>query len=537
VLGETNDLTMHILVIIHAWMGHVHLFTNNVWHDETERETCLQRMAQDASFVRSLVDDQSYGWDKYEYYADACHALELHSGELPTNKDMPSDDELRDRLKQQLQLLQDQFTQATTEPDKRAIANDIRDTVKLLSCHPIVPTGDILGFFSKEGNCNGITEKERRLAELTRFENRWSTQVIGRTKMLHEGVSHWVDRRMPLEPEMEFHALGFDRMLDVAKYDTMHDAWPIYIYSDPYDLGEAIIDYIDETHSRKIGTETVRYKKLYMLTAEDAASGKWQPETIETAIGPQVWEPAEGDIVELDEWAEKTVDKWDRSFLLEVMDTYDDYRLFSTFLTDDFFERLHKKSLKWVNKMVMLINKTLKDHRWDPSLVFEGDNYPRTLEEQYVVVSTWMNQIQMQQWMGWFGFGAPTFPVSDVTLWQMLQIIQTIFSYDTDKVEFKRQMMLRTGLLASPNIKIVDTGKFNKAPQWTLRHEYDTDFGPLKPSTARKTMREHYKYSGPVRLLTMQILRDMFGRAWGPPRPYQYATSNGTTVKEKWLSS
>ncbi len=66
VLGETNDLMMHILVIIHAWMGHVHMFTNNIWHDETERETALQRFAQAESFVQRLVDDEkTFGWEWY----------------------------------------------------------------------------------------------------------------------------------------------------------------------------------------------------------------------------------------------------------------------------------------------------------------------------------------------------------------------------------------------------------------------------------------------------------------------------------------
>src|ERR1700733_7601400 len=57
VLGTTNDLVMDLDVIIHAWAGHVHLFTNNVWHNETERESVLQRFAQFEQFQKRLVED------------------------------------------------------------------------------------------------------------------------------------------------------------------------------------------------------------------------------------------------------------------------------------------------------------------------------------------------------------------------------------------------------------------------------------------------------------------------------------------------
>lgn len=519
VLGETNDLIMHIEVIIHAWMGHVYLFTRNRWHNETERETCLHRFAQDETFVRNLVADPHWGWEKYEYYSDAAHALEMHSGDLPTNFDAPTDDQLRESLKAELDRLQSAFVLAKTEPDKQAIANDIRDTVRLLSCHPIQPTTDLLGFLSKHVQDDVV----RRIIDMTRFENRYSTQVVGRTKVLHEGLSHFVDRRFPREPELDLIRLGMDRLIDQAKYDTMHDAWPIYWYSDPYALGEAIIEYIDETYSRKVGKEKVGFYRLKLLTKADIESGKY-PDNIE------------GDIIETDEWKEVEVDVWDRSYLHEVARNYDDTRLFYEFLTEDFFEKLHKKALGWVNKMIMMINKKLKDVNWAREFIFEGDRFPKTLEEMFQVISIWMNQLQMSQWVGmWFGYGAAPFPVSQVILWQMLQIVQTVAAYDQDKHEFKRQMLLRTSLYAMPNIKLVDTGRENKLPYWTLRHEYDADFGPLRQSYARETLRFHWRFSGPVRLVTMEILTDAYGRPWGPPRPYQYYTENGKTVKERWL--
>jgi len=524
VLGSTNDLVMHIHVIIHAWLGHVHLFTNNRWHRETEQATALYRFAQDEAFVRSLVENpKEWGWDRYEYYADAAHALENYSGPLPTPVGQPSDAEMRKELEEKLENLKHAWTLAKTEPDRKAIEDDIRDTARHLSCHPIMPTGDLLGFLMDPDNTKHLPDEARRIIEMTRFENRYSTQVVGRTKTLHEGVSHWVDRRIPHEPELDMIRLGMDKMIDAAAYDTMHDAWPIYWYSDPYALGEAIIAYIDQKHSRVIGKETVTYNRLKLLTAEDIATGNY-PDRIA------------GDLVETDEVKTEEVDKWDRSYLLEVMDHYDDQRLFYTFLTEDFFESLHKKALGWVKKMIMVINGHLKQVRWDPNYIFEGDRFPETLEEMFEVVSVWMNQIQMADWLGFFGYGAPKFPASQVVLMQMMQIIQTVAAYDQDKHAFKRQMLLRTGLQALPNIKIVDTGRHNNAQTWTLRHEFDPDFGPLRQGYARQTLRYFWRLCGDaVRLLTMEILTDAYGRPWGPPRPYQYSCDNGKTVKERWL--
>jgi spore cortex formation protein SpoVR/YcgB (stage V sporulation) len=567
VLGETNDLIMHIHVIVHAWMGHVHLFTNNRWHRETEQKTALQRFAQDEQFVRGLVADPRWGWDRYEYYADAAHALEHHSGELPTPI-TPTDEELREALQRKMEQLEAAFTLATTEPDREAIAADIRDTAKLLSCHPIQPTTDLLGFLLDPDNTKHLTDEARRIIEITRFENRYSTQVVGRTKILYEGLSHFVDRRMPHEPELDLIRLGMGRMIDTAYYDTMHDAWPIYIYSDPYDLGESIIEYIDDTHSRVVGEQTVKVRRIKVLgDADIAAGGEYalavphvtlKDEELDGAeerfpapeysiVGNQVYKYEvrqiadgdfiDGDIVETTEVNDVKVPVWDRSYLLEVAEHFDDMRLFHTFLTEDFFEKLHKKSLKWVKKMIMLINGKLKQVHWDPNFIFEGDRFPQTLQEMFEVCQIWMNQLQMSGWVGmYFGYGAPQFPVSQTTLYQMLQIIQTVASYDQDKRQFKRQMLLRTGLQWLPNIKLVDTGRYNNAAMFTLRHEYDPDFGPLQQEYARQTMRYYWRLVGKVRLLTMEILTDSFGRPWGPPRPYQYSCDNGKTVKERWIS-
>lgn len=550
VLGETNDLMMHILVIIHAWMGHVHMFTNNIWHDETERETALQRFAQAESFVQRLVNDEkTFGWEWYEFFSDAAHALENHSGELPSNKERESDVEARAALRQRLDDLKHQHTLAKTDPDRATIESDIRDIAKTLSCHPLSPTTDLLGFLASDDNPHALLPEVKEILDITRYENRYSTQVIGRTKTIHEGVSHWFDAELPLQPELDLIRLGVDRIFDAAKYDTMHDAWPIYWYSDPYALGQELIYYVDSKHSRKIGKEIIKVRRLKLLTEEDVAKGGKYMEAVPDHVdaeGKTVVRYEErdikeegriaGDLVELDEFKEVEVDVWDRTEFWSVLNTFDDNRLFTTYLTEEFFEKLHKKALGWVKKSITSINRTLREVRWDPNLIFDGDRFPQTLQEMFQVIQIWMNQLQMSSWIGqWFGYGAAPFPVSQVVLWQMLQIVQTVASYDADKNEFKRHMLLRTGLLALPNIKLVDTGRENKTPYWTLRHEFDSDFGPLKQSHARQTLRYFWRFSGPVRMLTMEILTDAYGRPVGPPRPYEYYTENGKTVKERWL--
>lgn len=518
VLGTTNDLVMDLDVIIHAWAGHVNTFSNNVWHKECEAETVLQRMAQYETFQKALVTDTvNWGWERYEYYDDAAHALEMHSGPFMPHgphevvQTEKSDEELRAELRLQLQELENRYKVATSEPDRKVIADDIRDTARLLTCHPIVPTSDILGFYAdeKKGGAKLPPEVRHILAQ-TRFENRYSTQVLGRTKIIHEGDSHFKDERMPTEPELDLMHMGFDLYLDNAKNNVMHDAYPIYWYSDPYALGQEICKYVYDLRVKKVGTETVTFRRLSIDENGDIQEG---------------------------ELISREIDKWDRSGYVSFVDTFDDYRMFDTFLTEHFFEEyLNKKALAWVNKMIMVINRTLRERGWDPSLIFDGERLPKTLFDTYQVISTWMNQLQLSGMMSaWFGYGSPAFPVSQVALQQMLQIIQIISAWDEDKVEYKRNMLLRTGLSYQPNIKLVDTGLYNNAGFATLRHEFDPDFGPLRESHARSTLKYMWRISGPVRLLTMEILTDSMGRPWGPPRPYQYFTDNGETVKERWL--
>jgi spore cortex formation protein SpoVR/YcgB (stage V sporulation) len=503
-LGSTNNLVMQILVMIHAWMGHVQMDQNALFK-ETEPHSIIQKFAQDERFVDWIIE--KWGHEKYEWFMDAAQALEMHSGWLPSNRDMLPDSEHRRMLEASLKDLESTYRLAATDYDRQAVEDDIKDTMRLLQCHPIVPTDDFLKFLSDEENTPQLPWEAHKLIGIVREEHRYH-QAFMRSRYMHEGWSHFWDTLMPWEPEIDMVGLGWANMLEATIADTMHDSYPIYWFHDVYAFGLHLWQYVDKTTSRKLGTETVHYTRLKL---DD-----------------------EGHVVDTGIEAQKVVDKWDRSYMYEVHRTFTDRRFFETFITDDSMAILNDKALEWVRRQMGQINKLLRDRGWDPALIF--DPIPETLEDMYSAITVWYQQRQMSGMMrGWFGYGAPPFPIHEMVLEQMLQIVQTVAEWDTDKHAYKRQMIMYTDLSFMPNLRLIDSGRFSKAGMYTLRHEYDQDFGPLAQNDARETLRRFWRLGGPVQLLTWEILVDDFGRPWGPPRPYRYFTDNGDTVKERWL--
>jgi spore cortex formation protein SpoVR/YcgB (stage V sporulation) len=503
-LGSTNNLVMQILVMIHAWMGHVQMDQNALFK-ETEPHSIIQKFAQDERFVDWVIE--KWGHEKYEWFMDAAQALEMHSGWLPSNRDMLPDSEHRRMLEASLKDLEATYRLASTDRDRQAVEDDIKDTLRLLQCHPIVPTDDFLAFLSDEENTPQLPWEAHKLIKIVREEHRYH-QAFMRSRYMHEGWSHFWDTLMPWEPEIDMVGLGWSNMLEATIADTMHDSYPIYWFHDVYAFGLHLWQYVDKTTSRKVGTETVNYTRLKL---DD-----------------------EGHVVDTGIPASKVVDKWDRSYMYEVHRTFTDRRFFETFITDDSMAILNDKALEWVRRQMGQINKLLQSKGWDPALIF--DPLPETLEDMYYAITVWYQQRQMSGMMrGWFGYGAPPFPIHEMVLEQMLQIVQTVAEYDTDKHAYKRQMIMYTDLSFMPNLRLIDSGRFSKAGMYTIRHEYDQDFGPLAQNDARETLRRFWRLGGPVQLLTWEILVDDFGRPWGPPRPYRYFTDNGDTVKERWL--
>jgi spore cortex formation protein SpoVR/YcgB (stage V sporulation) len=495
---------MQILVMIHAWMGHAQM-DKNAWFRETEPRSIIQKFAQDERFVDWVI--AQWGHEKYEWYMDAAQALEGHSGWLLTNPDVLPDPQHRRMLEKSLETMEASYRLAATDYDRKVIEDDVNDTMRMLKCHPIVPTDDFLAFLSDGENTPQLPWEAHRLMKIVREEQRYH-QAFMRTRYMHEGWSHFMDTHMPWEPEIDMVGLGWEHMLDAAIADTMHDSYPIYWFHDVYAFGLHLWEYIDKTTSRKIGKETVKYTRLKL---DD-----------------------EGHVVDTGIEAEKVVDKWDRSYMLEVHRTFNDRRFFETFINDDSQAVLNDKALEWVRRQMGQINKTLRDRGWDPALIF--DPLPETLEDMYYAITVWYQQRQMSaQIRQWWGYGAPPFPIHEMVLEQMIQIIQTVAEWDADKHAFKRQMTMYTDLSFMPNLRLVDSGRFSKTGMYTIRHEYDPDFGPLAQNDARETLRRFWRFGGPVQLLTWEILVDDFGRPWGGPRPYRYFTDNGTTVKERWL--
>jgi spore cortex formation protein SpoVR/YcgB (stage V sporulation) len=503
-LGSTNTVLMQMLVMVHAWMGHLEM-DQNAWFRETEARSVIQKFAQDERFVDWVI--AKWGHERYEWFMDAAQALEGHSGWLPTNHDVLPDPQHRRMLEQSLKDLEAQYRLAKTDFDREAVEWDIEDTLRMLKCHPIVPTDDLLAYIADEENTPQLPWEAHRLVSIVRAEQRYH-QAFMRTRYMHEGFSHWVDSHMPWEPEMDIVGLGFDQLFEMAVIDTMHDNHPISWFHDVYAFGLHLWEYVDKTTSRKIGKETVKFRRLKM--------------------------GGDGHIIETDIEKEVEVDKWDRSYMLEVHRTFNDRRFFETFINDDSMAILNDKALEWVRRQMGQINKILRDRGWDRALIF--DPIPETLEDMFYAIQVWFNQRQMSQTMAtWYGYGAPPFPIHEQVLQQMLEIIQTVGEWDADKHAYKRQMLMYTDLSFFPNIRLVDSGRFSKAGMHTLRHEYDPDFGPLAQSDARETLRRFWRFCGPTQLLTWEILTDDFGRPFGPPRPYRYYTENGVTVKERWL--
>src|SRR6185437_16096047 len=321
-LGSTNDIVMQVLVMIHAWMGHARLDFDNAWFRETEAKSIIQKFAHDERFVDALI--AKWGHERYEWFMDAAHALEYHSGILPSEKEVLPDSQHRRMLEGQLGELEAAYRKASTDADRKVIEDDIKDVLKTLNCHPLVPTNDILGFLANEENTPQLPWEAHHLLKIARDEMRYH-QAFMRTRYLHEGTSHQVDDEMIWEPEIDLLGLGFDKLVDVANYSTMHDSYPIQWFHDVYAFGLHLKKHIGELYNKYLGKETVRFRKLKL--------------------------GEEGHIIETDEWKEVEVDKWDRSKLHEIDRTYNDRRLFETFITEDSMQKLNKKALDWVRRV------------------------------------------------------------------------------------------------------------------------------------------------------------------------------------------
>jgi hypothetical protein len=227
----------------------------------------------------------------------------------------------------------------------------------------------------------------------------------------------------------------------------------------------------------------------------------------------------EGDIIVSEETVEVETPSRNRlKMLSDVAVPRKDRTFMQSYFDEEFFSKLRWEAMDWLYTEIEQINLRLKELGWEQFHIV--DPLPQTLIELYEVVVEWFWTMQMHNM---FGFGAPPFPADLLDLWQAIQIIQMIYSWDQDQNEYVRQMCLRTDASFIEPISVIDSGKYSKSG-WT------------RESYARATLMLAWRWYGPCRLLTFEQQYDDWGRPHGAPRPYEYSCRNGKTVKEQWLA-
>lgn len=503
-LGMTNTLSMQALVMAHAKWGHVDFFANNRLFRETAPETVVSRFAQAAEKVHRLIEDPNWGWDGVEAILDAAHALEEHVLWLPSVEFEP-ESALREQTMSELRQLRARLQDDGSRSDfvRKQLETEIAELQGRLMRHPLRPTSDLLGFLADVKSTPHLRDGARVLLTIVRDRSLYF-QPQARTKFMNEGWASYWEKNLLKQPEMQ---LPINMMLDLARYWTMHDRQVTNWYFDPYALGLAVFDYIDRTY------------------------GYDEPET-EIEVRPIVVN--EDGLLE--ESSETKVVKFtprNRDKMLEVRRNYDDHRFIEEFMGEEekLFEYLNVKALEWVSNTIVAINDILRAKGWTRHVI---EPLPIMLEEMAEAIMLWSEAVETSQSMHQWS-GTPLFPIHPQTLQTMGTVVQIVMAFDEDKVKAGRQLAKRTAYRSRPHIELIDTGVRSDGV-WTLKHEYDPNFGPLLQSECRDTLKYFRRLCGsPCRLITMEQRQDRFGRPLGNPAPYEYFTEDGSIVKERFL--
>jgi stage V sporulation protein R len=504
-LSTTNTIPMQLHVMAHAVWGHVDFFANNLLFGETQPTTVLSRFKMGRNKLKALVDNPEWGWENLEYYMDAIHALENYVGWLPTIEGKLTDKELRDELKAEvIHLRRRMQTEGEVSVSvKRQLELQVALIEAQLKRYPIQPTNDLLGFLVDPENTPNLPEEVRVMLSIVRDRSRYF-QPQARTKFMNEGWASYWQRELLLQPEID---LPMEYRFDLAQSWTMHDQQASAWYLDPYALGQNVWRYIDRKYGFDEGTTKIKV--------------------------PLLKRDAEGVLYESKSTKMVEVTVRNRDKMMEVRRHYDDSRFLDEFVNEELFEYINTQALDWLVRAIRLINSTLIKTGWGKHVV---DPIPPSIEELMGVVQNWM---QIQETASFYNeqMGSPLFPVAEQTLQQMGMVLQIVAGFDADKHKARRQLVLRTGYHWVPNIQLMDTGKFGDN-SWTLKHEWDENFGPLLQSECRDTLKYFWRIRGsasPVRLLTMEPKTNARGQAVGDPKPYEYYTEDGENVKERWL--
>lgn len=513
-LSTTNSLPMQLHVMAHAGPGHADFFKNNRHFAETKPESIVSFLAMSRNKIEALVNHPDWGWEAYEYFMDAIHALENHVGWLPSIQGQLTDRELREQLKEELATIQRRmFTEGeVSQTVKTSLERQAAQIQATLRRYPIQPTSDVLGFLESPENTPSMRDEVRMLISIVRERARYF-QPQGRTKFMNEGWASYWQRELLLQPEV---SLPMEFRFDLAQSWNMHYQSATANYFDPYAMGLNIWSFIDQKYSY------------------DEVDGEGKP-IIDKIRVKELVKAADGNFEEGRKTKVIEIPRRNRDKMMQVRRDYDDNRFVTEFMQEELFEELNNRNLEWVRRVIAIINKTLKRTGWHPKYIFENP-VPLSLEDLMQVIQVW-SQVQETSEAYHEQLGNPLFPVPAQTLKEMATVIQIVAAFDQSKHKARRMLAMRTAYHSVPNITIQDTGKYSDGI-WTLKHEYDENFGPLLQSEARLTLRYFWRLRGeqtPVRLLTMEPPTNPRGQVTGPPRPFEYFTDDGEVVKERWL--
>jgi spore cortex formation protein SpoVR/YcgB (stage V sporulation) len=502
-LGTTNTLEMQALVMGHAKWGHVDFFANNKLFKETAASSVVSRFALAKEKIDGLIADPNWGWDSVEAILDAAHALEDHVAWLPSVR-QESDKEVRDAAMEKLRELRARIADAGSRSnlDKEMLEKEAAELQARLMRFPFFPTQDILGFLADPANTPKLPEEAHMLISIVRDQGLYF-QPQGRTKFMNEGWASYWEKHLLLQPELTF---PIEMRMSLAKYWTMHSRQATNSYFDPYALGLHVFEHIDEKYGYDEGEAEMEVKPLVYVD-ENTVTEAETPITVKYT-------------------------KRNRDKMLEVRKHYDDNRFLEEFLQEELFEKINLKSLEWIRRLMTQINGLLRKNGWNPQLI--RDPLPLTLEGLMEVVELWGNTAETSQQLH-AQAGAPIFPVPTQILQEMGTVLQIVGAFDANPHKARRQLVLRTAYHSKPMIWLMDTGRRSDGV-WTLKHEFDENFGPLMQSEARDTLKYFRRLCcEPCRLVTMEQRTDRMGRPSGPPVPYEYFTEDGITVKERFL--
>jgi len=515
-LGITNPFPVQLRVMTHAKFGHVDFFANNYSFAESGADSIIQRLAQNANFIKRLSDDPTYGVERVEFILDAAHALDDHVGLVPSIKNVVSEKEARQRLEHL-------FVEKTRELvavqhstfEQKQVQEQIDKVKAMLLRDPLRPTTDILGFIMDPANNPRLGTEERGLIAIVRDQARYM-KPQGPTKIMNEGWAMKSEKDILLAPEV---GLPANWALEYARQWTHHKNKASNLYFDPYAFGEDLFNYIDAKHGFDDGEIEVE--------APEFTTREITQDDLEGDNAEYLCKTIDGKVME---WTgtHKTVTIPNRNDdkVLSVRANRIDKSFIREFLTKEFVEGQNEKALEWLRRTAGIISRFLLKNRYPAQVAFHPIEETLTnasIEKMMQIVGVWMKYAQESEELQKSGW--PAFPVPPETLKEMATILQIVAAFDKDHKLFRTQMILRTAGSMKPDLVVFDGGPQSKDPTGTLTivHVYDPTFGMLLQSECKDTVLYLGRlWAAPVRLITVEQPQNKWGEDEGTPQPYFY---------------